>query len=239
MVVGWLLYNVHLKKFLQQSGPGKLKLALILLGLIFLLMAVTGRAPALFALIGAAMTQLFRVAPLLIRFAPALRNLWGTSSAGANGRNANAGVSRVATATIDMTLDHGSGTMDGLVKCGPCTGRHLSQLSINELRSVYAHCQQHDIDALRLVQTYVSRTHAEEWQDEDAQQNGNESPRGSTAAMSVDEARQILGVSASAGKQDIVQAHRSLMSRLHPDKGGSTYLAAKVNTAKKLLLDKL
>ena len=57
--------------------------------------------------------------------------------------------------------------------------------------------------------------------------------------MSVAEARQILGVNDSASKQDIVQAHRSLMSRLHPDKGGSNYLAAKVNSAKQCLLDAL
>lgn len=238
-VVGWLLYNVHLKKLLQQGGPGKLKLALIALGVVFLFMAATGRAPALFALIGAAMTQIFRIAPLLIRFAPSLRNLWGSAATGTSGQGQHAGVSQVSTATIDMTLDQASGTIDGRVKRGPCTGRQLSQLSLAELKSVYVYCQQNDTDALRLVQTYATRARAGEWQESDSEQGEESAHANSTAAMSVDEARQILGVSASATRQDIIQAHRSLMSRLHPDKGGSNYLAAKVNAAKQSLLDAL
>ena len=241
LVVGWLLYNLYLKKLLQQGQPGKVKLALIVLGVIFLVMAATGRAPALFALLGAAMTQVFRIAPLLIRFAPSLRQFWGSAIPGAAGASQGAGVSRVTTATIDMTLDHSTGTIDGLIKQGPFVGRQLSQLSLAELTSVYAYCQQNDGEALRLVQTYAARARSGEWQEpHDEQEQGQDSNHPApNNAMSVAEARQILGVNDSASKQDIVQAHRSLMSRLHPDKGGSNYLAAKVNSAKQCLLDAL
>ena len=239
LVVGWLLYNLYLKTLLQQGQAGKVKLALIVLGVIFLIMAATGRAPALFALLGAAMTQIFRIAPLLIRFAPSLRRLWGSAVPGAAGAGQGAGVSRVTTPTIDMTLDHSTGTIDGQIKQGPCSGRQLSQLSLTELKSVYAYCQQNDGEAFRLVQTYAARARPGEWQEPD-NDNGQESNHpASNSAMSVVEARQILGVNESASKQDIVQAHRSLMSRLHPDKGGSNYLAAKVNSAKQCLLDDL
>ncbi len=239
LVVGWLLYNLYLKNLLQQGQPGKVKLALIVLGVIFLIMAATGRAPALFALLGAAMTQIFRIAPLLIRFAPSLRRLWGSAIPGAAGAGQGAGISRVATTTIDMTLDHSTGTIDGQVKVGPCSGRQLSQLSLTELKSVYVYCQQNDLEALRLVQTYAARARSEEWQEPDGGQGQESNHPAPNNVMSIAEAREILGVDDSASKQDIVHAHRSLMSRLHPDKGGSNYLAAKVNSAKQCLLEAL
>ena len=243
IVVGWLLYKLYFQKLLQQGQPGKIKIGLIVVGLIFLGMAMTGKASVLFAVIGAAMTQIMRIAPLLIRFAPSLRRFIGTGALGAAAAKASgAGVSRVLTDTIAMTLEHATGRVDGEVLKGPFQGRALSALSVDELKSLYAQCQQNDPDAVRLLATYVQKERSSEWQfnsSDDQSSAGDSQAHQSNSGMNVTEAREILGVGDDPSKDEIVEAHRSLMGRLHPDKGGNNYLAAKVNAAKKILLDNI
>lgn len=234
-VVGWLLYQKYYKVLMSQGKAGQIKLALIVLGLIFLAMAVTGRAPALFAVLGAAMTQVMRFAPLLVRFLPSLTKSF-SSSAGAN-------QSQVATDTLKMSLDHASGTMDGEVLTGTLAGRKLQSLSLEELKSLYQYCQQHDAEASRLLMAFISRERADAWESAGGpgseQSEGAQNPAGGSSAMDKNEALAILGVEEPYTKKDITQAHRSLMGKFHPDKGGNTYLATKLNNARDMLLERI
>lgn len=73
-------------------------------------------------------------------------------------------------------------------------------------------------------------------QDYSAGSDNQSLPIQTAGVMEKEEARQILGLDKSYSKDDIVQAHRNLMLKIHPDRGGNDYLAAQLNKAKETLL---
>lgn len=236
--IGWLLYTVHLKKMLNQGKAGKIKIALIALGLIFLALAITGRAPALFAILGAALTQIMRFAPLLVRFAPSLKRILGTGAA-ASGAYGSSNDSKVETSTLLMTLDHATGTIKGTVLKGQFAQRELDSLNASELKALYQYCCENDTEAQRLLQTYIQRQRSSEWSDQTSHGGSYKASSPSSSAMTTEEAKQVLGLDGPISQASITAAHRSLMGQFHPDKGGSDYLATKINTAREILIKEL
>ncbi len=142
--------------------------------------------------------------------------------------------SRVRTAFIEMELDHDSGTMHGRILAGAHQGESLDALDPQTLIGLLGAM---DADSRDLLAAYLDRR-APEWREH--AQSDAAAGRGPRAApgskMTEEEAYQILGIQPGASAQDISRAHRSLMKKLHPDQGGSTYLAARVNEAKDVLL---
>jgi hypothetical protein len=155
---------------------------------------------------------------------------------GGAARRTPGSISRVRSALIEMELDHDTGDMDGTVLAGVLAGRRLTSLDQGELQQLLTECRASDPDGIRLLEAYLDRRFPD-WRSKarDSQEAHAES-RTPSGALTEEEAYQILGLQPGASIEEIRQAHRSLMKKLHPDQGGSTYLAARVNQAKELLL---
>jgi hypothetical protein len=150
-------------------------------------------------------------------------------------RTAGAGAtsSDVVTPYLRMSLDHETGTMAGTVLAGRFEGMRLAELTIADLVALLRECRAADAEGARLLEAYLDRLHPE-WRDDiGAEQSAP--PRGG-GDMSIAEAYEILGLQPGADEAAITAAYHRLMMQLHPDHGGTDYLATKINRARDILL---
>jgi hypothetical protein len=144
--------------------------------------------------------------------------------------------SRVVTEHLEVELDHDTGDISGRVLKGFFAGRLIEELAPVELAHLWQDCRFVDPQSAQIVEAYLDRVHPS-WR-EDMERAEGESAAGPDGRMSREQALEILGLKPGASKEDIRRAHRELMMKLHPDHGGSTFLAAKINQAKDVLLGK-
>lgn len=181
--------------------------------------------------VGAALTGLLVAArqmlPLLIRLLPALGGL-RTSGAGSSSKE-----SEVTSRIIKMTLNHDSGELSGVVLESAFKDWFLSELNRQQLDELLSYCQHEDSDSAQLLTSYLEQRFPEEARSDEGTDRGQESgppPSSRTEALAV------LGLQDDATEEDIIAAHRALIQKCHPDRGGNDYLAAKINQAKDQLL---
>ncbi|MFZ9036514.1 MAG: molecular chaperone DnaJ [Gammaproteobacteria bacterium] len=206
----------------------------VLLAAVLLTLVVTGRAHWLTAVF-AAMLPFVRGLMTLLGGIPLLKRVLAGMDA-AKSRDAPSGgqTSTVQSKYIRMTLNHDSGDVNGEVLTGRFKGSRLDQMDLEALLQLLRECED-DEESVALLQTYLEREHADSWQQQAGTQ-GQQQNYSATGEMSREEALQVLGLGADAGETEIIEAHRRLMQKLHPDRGGSAYLAAKINLAKDTLL---
>jgi hypothetical protein len=140
--------------------------------------------------------------------------------------------SRVRSQFLDMSLDHDSGELRGQIVDGPNAGRALDEFDLPQL---VAMVPSFDAESVALLESYLDRRFPAWRQHAQGDATGGQRRPATGGKMTDEEAYQILGLQPGAGRDEITRAHRALMKKLHPDQGGSTYLAARVNQAKDTL----
>ncbi len=231
-VMAYFLVKSARLRFNLNARQSQILFAIVAALLVVAVLVVMGRLPIHFILapLGAAGAFLLRFLPTLLRLLPFWQMLRSRTAAGQT-RAANQ-TSTIRTTFLLMELDHDSGNMDGEVLQGNFSGARLSALALEELLQLHGECQT-DTDSLQVLEAYLDRSQ-EGWRD-NAETYQSAHP-GEESAMTQQLALEILGLENGASEEDIVKAHRALMQRLHPDRGGSDYLAKKINTAKDFLL---
>ncbi|MDG2071653.1 MAG: hypothetical protein P8J55_08025 [Pseudomonadales bacterium] len=208
---------------------------LVLVGLALLYLGLFGVLHPLFAVFGAILPFLARV----IGWVPRGFQLFTIfKHFGGSRPNANASsgqVSEINTRFLHMVLFHDTGMMDGEVLQGQFAGAKLGMLEIEQLLALREVCRA-DPGSMRVLEAFLDREHTA-WREQTGAENNSDI--GESSELNERQAYEILGLPATANREQVVQAHRRLMQKLHPDHGGSTYLAARVNQAKALLLNKL
>jgi hypothetical protein len=140
---------------------------------------------------------------------------------------------RQRTPFLDVEIDQTSGAMRGRVTAGSRAGTNLDALDDAALTAVLTEC---DAESRKLLMAYLDRRRAGRREDAHHGAHARQGATPGAGEMSEQEAYQILGLEPGAGAEEIGRAYRALMKKLHPDQGGPTYLAARINQAKEVLL---
>ena len=206
----------------------------ILLVALIVFLALSGRLGLALAALPAIVVWVLRfysVAQVFRRGYRAARNFARMGQGGASGH-----ISAVETRFLHMTLDHDSGVMEGRVVAGRFKGRDLFTLQNDDLAALLAECRAADGESGQVLEAYLDRQRDGWRQDDPGADNKADSAPFAEGAMDEGEALKILGLASDADAKAVKAAHKRLMAALHPDHGGSTYLAAKINQAKDVLL---
>ncbi|AZG36213.1 DnaJ domain-containing protein [Shewanella psychromarinicola] len=224
----------------QQRKIFAAKAAAVALITILILLTVTGKLYILAALGTGLLIFAKRLFPLL-RYFPFLKGLYQKAKATQSSDTSKR--STVETSLLKMTLDHQSGNLDGELLATDGKGKYLSELSLSELISLYGLADKQYPDSIEVLAAYLDRQHGSDWREaanaghysEESEQHARPSD---SPEMTASEAYAVLGLDQTATEQDVIAAYRKLMQKLHSDRGGSNYLAAKINQAKDLLVSR-
>jgi hypothetical protein len=165
--------------------------------------------------------------------APLLLRAWAHWRRGQSASPSPGQASEVETDYLRMHLDHGTGTMSGTVLRGRFQGRYLNELTLDGLVDLWRECRVADTQAAKLLEAYLDRQ-TPDWRDSNRDDGHPTTSAGDP--MTRKEALAILSLKEGASEAEIREVYHRLMLKIHPDKGGSAYFAAKLNQARETLL---
>jgi len=238
------------------------KYALYAVGAVLLLLVVSGRMHWLYGVVAGLIPlgqRLFTAWRTINYF----RNFTSSKQNHSNPDNTTSAnqASTIQTSFLNMTLDHDSGEMNGTVNKGKFANQQLNQLNLDQLLELLSECYTvNGSDSVAVLESYLDRYYgacddstsnnrtgdsdsdqekrtSSNWRD---QYTNHSSDKTQTIPeendMTIQQAYLILGLTENVGIKEIKEAHRRLMQRFHPDRGGSTYLSVKINQAKDFLM---
>jgi hypothetical protein len=209
--------------FLRQPQSTQARAGLSIIGLGLVILAAIGRLPWIVGVAGGFL-------PLLVAV---LRPWRHRRDERLHGQESTGGQSVVETRFLRMTLDHATGEMAGQVLAGRFAGQAVEVLSQEQLLELLNDFVGEDDESAALLRAYLDRSYGTDWQEAS---RGDTNTEGLFGEMTRSAAHAILGLEEGASKEQIIAAHGRLIQRLHPDRGGSTFLAAKINQARDVLL---
>jgi hypothetical protein len=215
-----------------------------------LFLALTGRLGWAVAALGAALPWGMRIlkAVGVFRFLRGAFGGVGTFGGGSHGggpgsgagRNSKGRISEVSSTYLRMKLDRDEGGMTGEVLSGPLAGRTLASLGEEELKGLIQLVSE-DPDSRALLESWLDRERPG-WRESGAEHEESAGTggggTGGDGPMTRAEALRILGLEEPVDAEAIRATYRRLMRQAHPDHGGSAWLAAKINQARDVLLDR-
>ena len=225
------VFRYLMRKSAKMSFQDKKRIVGVILVGIVVLLTITGRLHWLLTVLGGIVVIGIRLLPHLLRYLPLIHRLWAQHQP-TRSSSINEGYSSVEADYIHMRLNRDSGEIDGEIVKGRYAGKTLGGLDKQSLLRLLRECREYDEDSRLLLETYLDRIYGEDWH------NFEDKDQSTDVKMSEDEARSILGVTVDASREEIIETHRRFIQKNHPDRGGSNYLAAKINQAKNVLLGK-
>ena len=181
------------------------------LALVLVLGAMTGRTHWF----GAVLAGLIPVGRLLfrhgLRFAPFLAS--------------RVGAVPIRTQFLAARVDVKARSITGMVLKGPHADKALESLTADQLNELAAFYKSRDQKSFYLINFALHAGRAQS------------TPPPDFGSPDRTEALETLGLTGEPSRDEIIAAHRRLIQKLHPDRGGSDFLAARVNRAKDVLLN--
>jgi hypothetical protein len=231
-VVLYILFNRARSVPPHRRRAEYIKLGLAIMVAVVVVLTITGKMHWLGVAATGLLVALRALLPALVRLFPMLASRLGGAAA-SQGGSGGGQTSTVETALLRMQLAHDSGDLKGEVLEGRFRGWRLADMNREQLDELMAYCLQQDQESARLLDSYMEQRFPGEGPFDRGAGSGEAAADGK---LTREEALRVLGLEAGASREEIIDAHRKLMQKLHPDRGGNDYLAAKINEAKDFLL---
>ena len=226
LLLGAAIYLIYWFRGLSEDKKKQVAKKIAIAGLLILLaiMALTGRLHWIAAAIGALLPLLPRLARFAFGVWPAVLPYFR--------RYQQNKQSNMRTQFLSLQINMITGELQGEVLEGLYKGEKLHLLSVEQLNELLSAYQDKDAESAALLSAFMQRKHP----GSSSAGSSSSSYSPNNATMTAQQARDVLGLSESATKAEVIKAHKRLMQKLHPDRGGSDYLAVQINQAKEVLL---